>query len=216
MADENPTIIEQEGRLPYDASKRRLARGPYVQRNQDADYVSWQSKINIEPGGTINDEVLQDYLEDNYEEIRPKNIGKLGAGSRIAYVTKTNKWRSGGWFIRIEESTEDADGNQFDKPKIYALYKSFNNAVFSIQVEDVKMFYTRILKPKVIIKKMIYFKRPEQITNFPVFLVNREGDEVPVYFARDSAERKKITERTKYQQAAEDPDSWRFNDGEII
>jgi hypothetical protein len=206
-------IIQKEGRIPYDANKRRLALAPYEQRDQAADYISWQSKINIEENGTINDEILQDYLDDhNYKEIIPSKIDKLAPGARIAYITKTNKWRSGGFYIRTEESKEDADGNKFKKAKKYVLYKSFNNSVFPVQVEDVEMFYTKERKKDIIIKKQIVFKRPEKVTNFPVFLTNRDGEEVAVYYARDSNERRAIVQRTKYKEAVEDPE-WEFDDG---
>lgn len=207
-------IIEKEGRKAYDANRLRLARSGYEDRQPEPGYVSWQSKINIGPGNTINQKVLDKYLEEHgYDKVEPDQIEGLGAGNRIAYVTTDNKWRSGGFLIRTEWSEEDANGNPFDEPKLFVLYKSFNNAVFPVQVEDVEMFYTRYGRANVIIKKIITFKKPERITNFPVYLKDEDGYDVVVYYARDEDGRRKFKSREKYKKALSDPEGWSFDDG---
>jgi hypothetical protein len=216
--EDDDDIVEIEGRKPYDKSVPRLARDEYEDRQPPPGYVSWQSKINSGPGGTINDAKLEKYLNgvgNIYEEVDPEDIDNIPSGSRIAYITKTNKWRSAGWLSRVEESDTDADGNPFeDGPKKYVLYKSYNNACFSVQVEDVEMFY--VMKPKgpeVIVQKMIYFKKPTKRTNFPVKIEDEDGYEVVVAYLRDDYNRKKFMATEKYKNAKKDPEGWSFDDG---
>jgi hypothetical protein len=207
-------IIEKEGRKAYDANRPRLARSDYTDRQPEPGYVSWQSKINTGPRGTINQKILDKYLEEHgYDRLEPDQIEGLAAGSRIAYVTTDNKWRSGGFLIRTEWSEEDINGNPFDEPRLFVLYKSFNNAVFPVQVEDVEMFYTRYGRLNVIIKKIITFKKPQRITNFPVYLKDEDGYDVAVYYAKDNHQRETFKSREKYKKALNDPEGWSFDDG---
>jgi hypothetical protein len=94
---------------------------------------------------------------------------------------------------------------------MFILYKSFNNAVFSIQIEDIKHIYTK--KIKNVIKKMAYFKKPTTITGYPVSLTNADGINVIVYYARDNYNKTMFEASTKYIRATEDPESWSFDDG---
>jgi hypothetical protein len=208
-------IVEIEGRKPYNKAVPRIAREGYENRQPDAGYISWQSKINTGPKGTINEKVLERYLASSgYEEVDPEDIDRIPSGARIAYITKSNKWRSAGWLSRVEESETDADGNEFeDGPRKYVLYKSYNNACFPVQVDDVEMFYVMVPKVEVTVEKMIYFKIPQKVTNFPIMLTNSEGEEVIVGYSRDEYNRKKFMKTNKYKKAKEDPDSWAFEDG---
>jgi hypothetical protein len=209
-------IVDIEGRKPYNKAVPRLAANGYEQRQPDPSYVSWQSKINTGPKGTINEKVLESYLKSSgYEEVDPEDIDRISSGARIAYITKTNKWRSAGWLSRVEESETDADGNEFeDGPRKYVLYKSYNNACFPVQVDDVEMFYVMVPKIEPVVAKMIYFKRPVRVTNFPIMLENSEGEEVIVAYARDSYNQKKFMKTDKYKNAKNDPESWAFEDTE--
>jgi len=212
-------IVEVEGRKPFNANKLRLARGDHIDGQTDVrtpGYISWQSKINIGPGGTIDDDVLEDYLNgvgSVYEEVEPSEIDKIPSGSRIAYITKTNKWRSAGWLSSTEVSYEDINGNKFDKQKKYVLYKAYNNACFPVQVEDVEMFYVMKQQTSEPIVKMIYFKQPKRKTNFPVELKDAEGNKVVVYYAKDNFQRDKIKKLNKYKKALQDPEGWEFEEG---
>jgi len=215
MSDDED-IVETEGRKPYNRAILRLAReeAGYINRAPKPDYVSHQSLINSGPGGTIDEEELANYLnERSYEEIKPKNVDQIPVGSRIAYITKKNKWRSAGWLARIEESTMDVDGNEFTRPKKYVLYKSYNNACFPVQVEDVRLFYILQKKVEVVIEKMIYFRKPVKQTKFPVTLINSEREEIVVYYARDNFNKKLFESSMKFLRAQEDPDGWQFEDG---
>ena len=205
-------LIEKEGRKAYDSRVHRIARG-FPDRQPEEGYISWQTKINSGPGKTINENKLRNYLDKhNYEEIEPEFIDNLSPGSRIAYITNENKWRSGGFLIRIEQSFMDAEGELYEEPKIYILYKSFNNAVFSVQLEDVNMFYTK-KKMEILMQKMIYFKRPIAETKFPVTLENADGDDIIVHFARDNFNQKKFMDTEKYKLSKQDPEIWAFEDG---
>lgn len=209
----NDDIIEKEGRKAYNANKLRIARPEYEDRQPDPGYVSWQSKINTGSGRTINNKILEKYLDEHgYDEVDVDQIEGLASGSRIAYITKDNKWRSGGWLIRTEISEEDINGEPFDEPKLYVLYKSFNNAVFPVQVDDVEQFFTRYGKASIIVKKMITFKNPQKKTNFPVYLKDEDEYDIVVYYARDEDGRRKFMKTEKYKKALENSDSWVFSE----
>jgi hypothetical protein len=220
MSDESENeegdIVEVKGRKPYNKTKLRLARGEYENR-ETPGYVSWQSKINIGPGRTIDEDILESYLNgegSHYEELDLKDIKDLPSGVRFAYITKSQKWRSAGWLSRIEESYEDTDGNKFKNPKLYLLYKSYNNACFPVQLDDIEAFY--VMKPKidpgVIIEKPIYLKKPKKRTNFPVKIEDEDGYEVVVYYAKDNYDRDRFKNTQKYKNAIEDPERWLFED----
>lgn len=208
-------IVEIEGRKPYNKSVPRLAKEGYENRQPEEGYISWQSKINTGPKGTINEKVLERYLKSsNYEEVDPEEIDKIPPGSRIAYITKSQKWRSAGWLSRVEESETDANGEPFeDGPRKYVLYKSYNNACFPVQVDDVEMFYVMIPKVEVVVEKMIYFKKPVRVTNFPVILKDMDDNDIVIYYARDSHNQKKFMETEKYKNASKDGEIWAFEDG---
>jgi len=215
-SEESEDEVHIEGRKPYNKSVPRLARGEYENR-ETPGYVSHQSRINIGPGGTIDESALGFYLNgvgSTYEEVKTKDIDKLPSGVRIAYITKSNKWRSAGWLSRIELSYEDADGNQFDKQKTYLLYKAYNNACFSVQVEDIEQLY--VMKPKVdpgvIIEKPIYLTKPKKRTNFPIRIDDEDGYEVVIYYAKDNFDRDRFKSTRKYKNAVEDPARWLFED----
>ena len=111
---------------------------------------------------------------------------------------------------------EDIDGNPYeDGPKKYVLYKSYNNACFCAQIEDVDLFYVlhQKLKRKEPIPVKIHFKAPDpdQPTRFPIFLKNSEGDEVIVHFSRDQHDKNKFMKTRKYERAKEYPESWEFS-----
>jgi len=211
--EENENIVKRKGRKAYDKSVPRLALEGYVNRQPEPGYVSWQSKINTGPEGTIDEDVLNDYLaESDFDEIKPSDIENVPSGSRIAYITKTNKWRSAGWYSRVDQSSTDVDGNRYSRPKKYLVYRSYNNACFSIRLEDVVMFYVKRKKPDVTIKRMVYFKKPTTMTNFPVTLLNEDGVEVTVHYAKDNYARNTWKKTNKYRKAVADPLGWLFDD----
>lgn len=216
MSDEESEddIVEIEGRKPYNKSVPRRARDDYEDRQPEAGYVSWQSKINTGPKGTINEKVLEKYLaKSGYEEVDPEEIDKIPSGARIAYITKSQKWRSAGWLSRIEESETDVNGNEFeDGPRKYVIYKAYNNACFPVQVDDVEMFYVMIPKVDVIVQKVIYLKKPIKKTNFPVRIKDADDLDVVIYYAKDNFDRDRFMKTNKYKNCKADPESWLFDD----
>lgn len=207
-------IIEKEGRKPYNKSLLRKAAEGYEDRQPPDTYISWQSKINTAKGGKINKKVLDPYLVNSgYEEVNLKDIDMIPTGSRLAYITKDKKWRSAGWLSRVEDSYEDVDGNPFDKPKKYILYKAYNNAAWSIQLEDIyKLYIMRNKSQDILVKKVIYFRKPTKRTNFAVYLNNSKGEDVVIYYAKDNFDKKRFMNTNKYQISKEDPEGWLFDD----
>ncbi len=206
-------IVKKKGRKPYDRSIPRLAINGYEDRQPEEDYISWQSKINTGPEGTVDEDVLEEYLSGrDYFEVDPKNIGSISTGSRLGYITKNNKWRSAGWLSSVEDSFTDYEGNSLKKPKKYVVYKSYNNACFSVQVSDVDMFYVLKRLNDVVTHKILYFKKPTKRTNFPVIVENDKGEEVVIHYARDKHNQQKFMDTEKYKKAQEDSTSWLFDD----
>lgn len=216
--EDDEEIVHTRGRKPYNKSIPRIAREDYENKQPPPDYVSWQSKINSNDNKTIDDDVLESYLnESTYEEFDIKNASNIPSGSRIAYIRKKpRRWCSAGWLSRVEESYEDVDGVPFKKKKKYILYRAYNNSCFSVQIEDISKIYVMMPKVREIIVKMIYFQQPKKRTNFPVIVQNSEGDDVVIYYAKDSFQQEKIENQKKSKKALEDPDGWLFEDGTQI
>jgi len=216
MSDEedNEDFIQKPGRKGYFKSVPRRATDGYEDRQPPDTYVSHQSRINSN-NGKIDEDILEEYLnESGYEEVEPKDIDKLPSGARIAYIRKDNKWCSAGYYSRTEISMADIDGNPFKKPKSFILYKGYNGSAWSVQLEDVEMFY--VMKPKLPtpVVKMIYFKKPtEKKTKYPVTLLDNDGYEVVVYYAKDNYGKKVFMNTKKYKRASEDSADWEFEGG---
>jgi len=212
------TIVKKPGRKAYDSSEYREPLNGYELKEAPSDYVSHQRRINSEEDGTINQEILDEYLEShNYEQIDNSDVEKMPSGSRIAYITVDNKWRSGGFLSKVETSTKDFDGNK-TRRKNYLIYKAFGGTAFSVQFEDVEVFYTQIKQEKkVIIKKVVVFKKQAEedikSRSFPVKLKNSKGDRVLIYYAKDAYNRDVFINTQKFKKALEDPDIWEFDDG---
>jgi hypothetical protein len=204
-------MIHKEGRQPYNGDIERRASPGYVDRQPLESYVSWQSKINSGPNKTVNQEILDNYLEAyRYQEL--DSVSRLSPGARIAYVTNDYRWRSGGFFIKSEMSETQANGKVYeDGPHMFVLYKSFNNAVFSVQIEDIYKLYSK--KPKEEKIRRILFKKPTTVTIYPVVLKNSNGEDTVVYYARDSHNQASFKATKKYINANEQPDNWAFVDG---
>lgn len=207
-------IIKKPGRKAYNKKKLRMPTGDYEHKETPEDYVSHQSRINSGPKGTIDEDVMLEYIEQSgMEEVEPEDIDKIDTGCRFAYVRKQpNKWCSAGWISRVETSHVNADGVKLDKPKKYVIYRGYNNSGWSVQVDDVEMFY--VMKPKVkpIIKKMIYFNYPIKKTNYPVTLLDKDGKMVVVYYGKDNHARNTFMSTAKFNKAKEDPEIWDFTD----
>jgi hypothetical protein len=210
---------EKEGRKPYNKEEPRLPIDGIPLRETPYDYVSIQDQINKGPGKTIDTEELLKYVEKlkkmGFEKLEPENYEIIGPGERFGYVTNDNKWRSGGFLVSKDNSDSAfIDGqtirHAYTETRPYILYRGFNNALYSLQIEDVFEFWH---KPKRIAftTNTVIFKKPVTFTNFPVTLPNDQGIDTVVYFARDSFIKKRFLTSIKYQRALEY--GWMFDDG---
>jgi hypothetical protein len=80
--------------------------------------------------------------QKGFQKYDPSDVMLIPEGTRMAYITYDNKYRSGGFLMSINFSTTnyDVENNLVDKsefvppdePYIYLLYKAFNGAIFSL------------------------------------------------------------------------------------
>jgi len=100
-------------------------------------------------------------------------------------------FRSGGFFIG--KNINEIDNSKIDN---YFLYKGYNGCIFSLQIKDILEVYVK--SPT---KEISVFKKPEMITNFPVYLDNENGIKTVVYYASDSCHRIRFMNTMKYKKA---------------
>ena len=217
-------IVHKDGRKPYDASDLRLADESIpgvVQREPPPGYKSIQRHINSEKGSKINQQRLESYLEritkKGFVKLPVKDIYSLKPGSRVCYITTDNKWRSGGFVIQVKESSTkygeevDSDAEDYDTEyKPYLIYKAFNNAVFSLQVSDIKELWTKPKKTKQKDQRT-KFKNLGKETDYAVVLEDDFGNDVVVYYARDNPTRDRFMNTAKFEKALDF--GWVFEDG---
>lgn len=218
-------IVHKEGRKPYDANEPRIADesipGVFI-REPPPGYQSIQRYINSEKGSKINKQRLELYLETlrkkGFVKISKDNLYTLQPGSRFAYITKENKWRSGGFLIQVKESStkygEEYDSsleNEYTEYNPFIIYKAFNNAVFSLQAEDIKEIWVKVKKVKEKNKSGVKFKNVGPETDYAVVLENDDGKDVVVYYARDNPTRDRFMNTKKFDRALDY--GWVFEDG---
>ena len=208
-------MIHKEGRKPYDPTELRYAEGPYENREPPDNYISKQKEINSGPDGTINPQKLRDYTDQlklrGFIKIKPHEIYDIQPGARIAYIRTDKKWCSGGFLISIHDSnTQYNSSKTSNEYETYLLYKSFNNAVFSLQLKDVIQFWILEKKLKEDENTFVIFKKPMFYTNFPVTLKNSDEIDTVIYFARDSYVRNRFMSTDKFRRAQEY--GWMFED----
>src|SRR5579864_835967 len=139
--------VQKPGRIGYDPTVFRTALKGDT-KYAPANYKSVQSDINSGIDGTINRRALEKYLSTpngkDFKIIDHTNLLVLrliNSGSRLAYITIDNKWRSGGYLVSVNKGEKT---NNFE----YILYKSFGNGIFSIQLCDIKQLYIKEKKKK--------------------------------------------------------------------
>ena len=225
-------IIQKEGRKPYDATIPRSADQVYThvmprETNMPANYISIQKSINCN-NGFINEDILGVYLEKlkdrGFYAVDPDNFDKglINVGDRMAYITKDNVWRSGGFLVDIkysytkygEEEDQDETNTTDRERKPYILYKAFNHALFSLQPEDVKVFWVKRKREQNARRTPLQlpkFTIPSLETNYPVFLMNNDGNYVVVYYAKDNYSRNRFMTSEKFKRAQ--TEGWIFTDG---
>ncbi len=203
-------IIALPGRIPYDRSKYKLAFKNQI--DTPAGYRSIQSQINVGPGNTVNPAKLQKYLtspKGNFTLINhrdPRAIVAITPGIRIAYITRENKWRSGGFYVEAQR------GNQTSDEKFHYthfLYKGFNNAIFSLQFSDIHMLYVKFPVEKQI--GVVVYKDPGDETDYPVYIKNKLGQDVILAYCKTSWFQNRMTNTLKYKKAL--MSGWIFENG---
>lgn len=217
-------MLQRKGRKMYNPNIPKKPEEGYPVTQAPEGYISWQTKINSGPDGTVNQEQLDIFLgrdKVKYALVDPNMVDELKSGSRIAYITRANKWRSAGWLSRVDMSYADIDGNPFEYPKKYIVYRSYNNCCYTARIEDMKALYVLIPKPKKekeekvkIKREFIYrYTKPTKKTNFPLYLTNKKGDKIVVRYVDDKYNLEKTKLGIKYKTALEDPNRWAFTDG---
>ncbi len=192
-------MIHKEGRKPYDPN---VPREPLYEPVREAPegYKSIQQVINTGPGKTINQARLDFYTKKKgFKKINVFQIYSIAIGSKIAYVTRDNKWRSGGFLVSIKNSnTLYGTKEKLDTYKIYIEYKGFNGALFTAQEDDIRELYVLPKKQKKNTGKILLPALGEP-TRFPIYAQNDSGDDVIIKYARDEYERDRFIGTLKYR-----------------
>ena len=160
-------------------------------------YISIQTKVNT------NDEFQKEYFAklvfegwvvlNNVEDIFIFPKGKqfkyrLNANSLSKVPEGT--FRSGGWLIG--KNIEDAEHNHE-----YILYKAYNGVIFSLQIKDLLEVYIKSHK-----RDISVFKKPAEITDYPVYLRNPITQVLDViYYGKDAYAQRRFMNSNKYKKA---------------
>lgn len=213
--------MNKKYRIPFDSDEPREEFSGHSLRMPPVDYTSIQSTINSN-NGTVNEEELQKYIEKiakkGYIHVPKTRIKKeiynVSKGNCIKYITNDNKWRSGGFFIEINRSSSIyANGEvihyKHTDPMYYILYKSYNNTVYSVQLDDIKDLWY-LPKYDKIKKKLVVYKRPVNETKHVVYLKNLEEVDVPVFYGKDKYSVERFINSNKYRDAS--TYGWVFED----
>jgi hypothetical protein len=154
-------MIAKKGRKPYNPRIPRYvdqelvaSTGKFIE-NKDVpyNYDSVQRRINKGPGRTVDPVELTSYIKK--AKFAPITFNEVEIGTRIAYITKENKWRSGGYVVSKNVSLTTYDNEQEmtvrlpdevlmnSTPNMFLEYKAFNNAIFSLQKEDILQLFAK-------------------------------------------------------------------------
>lgn len=210
-------MIKKQGYKEYDPTVLRSVGEGYKERKYEPNGLSMSQKINSGANGTINQEILDAFLsEKNFTEVKDfttlKNVDK---GSRVCYIRNDkDKFISGGFLVSVNESDTDYDGNKHKEPRMYILYRGFNNVIFSLQGSDIFKLYVadtkKTLAKKNVETKLIYFKKPKKETKYSATLKNSDSVDTVVYYGKDNFALRKFLSTNKYKKAQENPSSWAF------
>ena len=176
-------------------------------------YVSIQDKVNNDP---LFAQTYMNQLTDrgwvilaNHNDIKnPLMRGrhfKYRLNGKSLSNAETGTFRSGGMIIGMGD---DNDPN-------YILYKAYNGCIFSLQLSDIEVIYVRNpnlagireSRKEQVIKSTVYFKYPENVTEFPVTLPSiYTGEDIVIYYAKDkyNAARFKKTKKFQYAESTRD------------
>lgn len=210
-ATEQPdTLVKNPGRLTYDSSVPRLNE---IGENKDPppEYKSIQKSINCMPGGTVDRDKLKLYLEylhkKGFRQIETSQLWNIKNGTRVAYLTKAGKWRSGGFLVEVRNSnttvTKDdqvvksGDG----KVKMYFNYKTFNGGVFCVQEEDIEQLWAAIVLRKD--DKRVKIDPLGPVTKFAATAKNEKGEDEVIRYLKTQKELDRFLESKRYENIVE-------------
>lgn len=156
-------------------------------------FVTIQDKINGSTSGHVLIELMDNYVKQQSLVQIPKT-NNIERSTRIAYVRSDNKFRSGGFLLEKHDN--------------YLLFKGFNGAVFSLQIDDIKLLFIgttptqkkEIKEKKLLAKKilgsLVEYKKPKEIKKYSVNLFDNI-----IYSTPDESKYKRFLESPKYNNA---------------
>jgi hypothetical protein len=137
--------------------------------------------------------------------IKPIERDSSGKETLVEYGSSAQKFRSGGWLISINEG---------DNGK-YLLYRPHNNKLpVSVQLNNIlKLFVLDSesqdnLKEERRKKKPVYFNKLGEKTNYPVYVIDKDGNKTIVYYAVSQSKAERFMQTNKYLRALEN--GWEF------
>ena len=195
-------------------------------------YNNIQQYINvIECGpdggsGSIDTARLNDVLkfmfnngwdEVNLEDLRNEHTFPLSGRDQLRYLTIDDtgkiKYRSGGFFLKCifpgETTTNKTTQDTQEVDSAFIVYLAHNMETISLQLDNInRMYVKKFVKkrsskraPK-IVDASIIFKRPGEITKYPVMIPSADNKESHIiYYAKNNYERTRFIERPKFRQA---------------
>jgi hypothetical protein len=185
-------------------------------------YPNIQKAVNSGPRETINPRILKivtDFQErEGWFEITLDEIMMVNPGDRIRYITNSNppdpksaertvendkypmsfkhaprnKFRTGGWVISV------------DLVNRYILYRTHVTGCCpqSIQFDYIaRLFYLPRDGSASSGSKPTKYRMPETVTNYPVMLKDRDGNDVVVYYAPSKSKQEKFMMTQKFENA---------------
>jgi len=223
-SDDNPDnpeiygLVYKEGRRPYNPDIPKEPNPDYTKREVPENYVSIQGRINTGPGGTVNERELTRYLnKGNFIKLeKPSKIKEKGSGIRFIYITKDNKFRSGGYLINCEYSNTEYDleteenVETLKKKKMFLSYVGHNNGYFTVQEQDISDLwvnpnkFSRKYKEKekeepVILERPVVIKEGK----YPAIVEDSDGNPVVIKYFRDNYNLIRFYDSSKYTKIIE-------------
>lgn len=177
-------------------------------------YISIQSRVNSDP--EFEKEYISKLIDEGWHQMSDKNdiLSDKMRGRYFKYrlngngMSKAEKgtFRSGGIIVGKDEENGE-----------YITYKSFNGSIFPLQIKDILEVYikdpninTNVVRKEKSYRRTVYFNEVGPETKHPVYLKSKiTGNDIVVYYARDSYEAKKFMNTLKYKYAQETGD-WDF------
>lgn len=165
-------------------------------------YVSIQERVNNDP--EFEKEYIDQLISDGWKRL--ENIDEILSEDLVGRFfkyrlngkglsgAKNGTFRSGGRILGMK------DGN-----REYILYRAHNGVVFPIQLSDLKEVYIQD-------KISVTFVRPKpnQISNYPVYLPDPEtNEETVIFYAKNKQHMKEFMEGVNYRNAVYSG-KWKF------